>query len=86
MLDNSETNHTVTAVILLVVIAAIATMFFGLSDKTDKNVNCLAIGEELMDKGGRKGLSSSQYQVYRKKIKAACSKKVAQDFLTKAGG
>ncbi len=86
MLDNSEPNHTVTAIILLVVIAAMAVMFLGLSDKSDENVNCLTVGEELIEKGGRKGVSSSQYQKYKKRIEAACSKKVARDFLKKAEG
>ncbi len=84
MLDHAEENRTTTIIMILVIIAVIATLSFGLSGKSDSNNNCLAIGGELVDQGGRSGMSEKRYLQYKQKIEQACSKKVARDFLLKA--
>lgn len=84
MLDHSEENRMTTVIMILVIIAVIVAMFVGLSGKSKKSNNCLAIGGELIDQGGRNEMSEKKYLEYKRKIKAACSKKVAQDFLLKA--
>lgn len=84
MLDHSEENRTATMITIAVVIALMAVAFFGLSEKSNENGNCLAIGEELVQQGGRGAMPEKRYLELKQKIEAVCSKKVAQDFLVKA--
>jgi hypothetical protein len=84
MLDHAEENRSTTVVILLVIVVALGAAFYGLSKRSSSGENCMATGDELIERGGRRALSEAEYLKYRQQIEKACSKKVAQEILAKA--
>ncbi len=83
MLDNSEANPKTTLMVLLALVALLAVMFSGLADKSSEK-GCLTLGDELMEQGGKAGMSQKEYLHYKSRIEATCSKKIAREILTKA--